>query len=60
MSDEIPERQNLSKALNPLLMEDLRALIVKSCTASGLQSLLADDVHIVAFLPLLNAHMCTP
>ena len=41
-------------------MEDLRALIVKSCTASGLQSLLVDDVHIVAFLPLLNAHMCTP
>jgi hypothetical protein len=39
-------------------MEDLRALIVKSCTVFGLQSLLVDDVHIVALLPLLNIHTC--
>jgi len=37
-------------------MEDLRALFVKSCTVFGLQSLLVDDVHIVAVLPLANAH----
>lgn len=48
--------KNLSKALNLLLMEDLRALIVKSCTVFGLQSLLVDDVHIVAVLPLFNTH----
>jgi len=39
-------------------MEDLRVLIVKSCTVFGLQSLLVDDVHIVALLPLLNIHKC--
>ena len=39
-------------------MEDLRALIVKSCTVFGLQSLLVDDVHIVALLPFLNIHTC--
>jgi len=50
--------KNLSKALNLLLMEDLRALIVKSCTVFGLQSLLVDDVHIVALLPLLDIHKC--
>ena len=39
-------------------MEDLRALIVESCTVFGLQSLLVDDVHIVALLPLLDIHKC--
>jgi len=39
-------------------MRDLRVLIVKSCTVFGLQSLLVDDVHIVALLPLLNIHKC--